>query len=169
MKFKISPFPHLVRYKDLAGTKNGSASMISITLDQERGKHHVYVHELVHVLQWYLTTILLGSLFFVASWAYYETTRFWPLAFALGSSVMPLLYLFSESFKRQAEAMCFGVASNFYSDDLGTNEEYLRHVAKYMADGYDIDKYHWTDTFARMQMWRRKLKGVGEWLSSSIR
>lgn len=70
MKFKLRPFPHLVKYVDKIETKSHSAyvEMTGATNGpliriKTNAPDHVYQHELEHVRQWYMSLFLHGWIY----------------------------------------------------------------------------------------------------------
>jgi hypothetical protein len=123
--------PALIRYtEDLPSHAGGTASWFVVRIRpkyrQDKGLH---AHELLHVAQWWVATIVSAVLIAGVCW-HFGHPFWWVLASPL---VFDLLYSYVHPFAVWCEVKCYQEQAKHYADDR------MAAFAKFMSTKYHFD------------------------------
>lgn len=151
LKLAFGFLPYLLIEKDLGGTKLGSSKLFFVWLDDE-AHDTTDEHEEMHVLWWYITTVVLGSLAMGVTHLLPDVAMLHPLWAFLGAAfVDPLLGTFAGAYKRFDEALSYAWATNHKKDP----EAYLYKIAD--PNSTQSQRYG-KDFHKRVRKWYQRFK-----------
>jgi hypothetical protein len=136
IEFHLTPVPHVIHKKDLPVEIDGRARAFYVELDKKATKV-TKLHELTHVIQWYVISIFTIMPFILTYLITKDVTALIasPLAFSFHS----FLYFMSKAYRTEAEAMAFGYSISGLKPS--SRDNYVYQVSQKFSKHYDTSKY----------------------------
>lgn len=158
MSFYLTPVPHFVK-EGLLKNKAfaGYSKFCFIHLDLKRANTSTYHHELVHVKQWWLVTIISFFLFWFLLSFIPNLSYDWLYSLVLSISPFALLYKFSERFRFEMECMAYAktLECRIKSDGFDKASRYIDDITPVIRSVYDFKKYTNSEIKDRIFYWYR--------------
>lgn len=137
IEFHLKPVPHIIHKKELSAEVDGRARAFYIELDKNKSTKVTRLHELTHVIQWYVISILTFTPFILTYLITNDSTALVPspLAFSFHS----FLYFISKTYRTEAETMAFGYSISGLRPS--SRDNYIYQVSQKFSNHYDTPKY----------------------------